>query len=174
MQSPRAKARASKAGGGGGGSAPQLAASAEVAPSRAAVSLAAIKKSVTSNHNNVLEALVRLIQEKTARLEAKRQAEAAQVSSSRSRGGGSTSTAVLPAHERCGVTFNAFYKSIDGKMIVKNPEHLRVLLKEFVDHGVIACQVPQGMSEQYVYFKFPFDSYLQNNLVQKVMSVIRK
>ena len=114
-----------------------------------------------------------LLMEKTARLEAKKQAEAAQASSSRSRGG-TASTATLPAHERCGVTFNAFYKSIHGKMIVKSPEHLRDLLKEFIDHGVIAYHVPQGASEQYVYFKFPYDSHLQNNLVQKVMSVIRK
>jgi len=165
----RAKARAGKANG----NAPQLAAAAEVAPSRAAVSLAAIKKSVTGNHNNVLEALVRLVQEKTARREAKEQAEAAQASSSRSRGSTTGATA-LPAYERSGVPFSVFFKSIDGKMIVKSAAHLEDLLKEFKDHGVIAHNVPQGATEPYVYFKSPYDAHLQNNLVQKVMSKIGK
>lgn len=167
--SPRAKAKTGK----GNGSAPQLAAAAEVAPSRAAVSLAAIKKSVTGNHNNVLEALVRLVQEKTARREAKKQAEAAQSSSSRSRGG-TTSTSALPAYERSGVTFNSFFTALRGQMVVKSTTHLEDLLKEFMDHGVVEYKVPQGATESFVYFKSPYDAHLQNNLVQKVMSKIGK
>lgn len=162
IMSPRSKGSSR----GSSGSAPQLAATAEVAPSRAAVSLAAIKKSVTANHNNILEALVKAIQDKTARLEAKRQAEA-QSSSSRNRVGSS----VRPQHES-GVPFKAFYSTLKGQMMVKSDAMLRDLLKEFVDHGVIGYIFHHN--EEHVFFKFPYDAHLRDNLVQKVMSVIKK
>ena len=157
------KSKASKVNG----NAPQTAAAAEVAPSRAAVSLAAIKKSVTGNHNTVLEALVKAVLAKTAKLDKQRETEAA------------SSTVVRPKpaitaralHEN-GVPFRAFYNSLKGSLVVKSDTMLRDLLKEFVDHAVIGYTYHQN--EEYVFFKHPYTTHLQNNFVNKVMSLVKK
>lgn len=158
------KGKGSKANG----NAPQTAAAAEVAPSRAAVSLAAIKKSVTGNHNTVLEALVKAVLDKAAKLEKKRQLEEAPSSNTvRVK----PVIAARPLHEN-GVPFRTFYNSLKGSLVVKSETMLRDLLKEFVDHAVIGYTYHQN--EEFVYFKHPYTIHLQNNFVNKVMSLVSK
>ncbi len=161
--STTAKSRASKASG----NAPQIAAAAEVAPSRAAVSLAAIKKSVTGNHNTVLEALVKAVLAKTAKLEKQREIEAASSTVVRTK-----PTITTTAAHDSGVPFRAFYNSLKGSLVVKSEAMLRDLLKEFVDHAVIGYTYHKN--EEFVYFKHPYTIHLQNNFVDKVMLLVKK
>lgn len=154
--------------------------SSSVSASIAGRSLAALTDSVTANHNDLIKLLVNTIKDKRRRLQTQRDAEAdaqteAGKRAARTRGaaGSSHSAAAVAAgrisHET-GIQIDTLLQLAKASVTVKDMKGLRNLLKEFMDHSVVTIISHQG--KEYVCLKPPFDSYLQDNFVEKLASVI--
>ena len=131
----------------------------------AARALAAIRKSLTANHNSIMEVLVKALRKKHQQQEQQaKDATAAAAEGSRVRGGAGTAGASSSSFSAAssvaqrGLAVEELLAKLGGMMLAKSQGDLKHLLKEFIDHAVVALLFHGN--KEYVCLKPPYDALL--------------